>query len=203
MRTSPAARSAAGLGKVRPMTHADTRPVPLETMDEMSLRKAFSEFATGVTIVASDDGEPVGFACQSFSSLSLNPPLVLFTVMKTSQSWPRIESTGRFSVSVLTEGQRDISAAFGRRGADKFAHGEWTRSALGNPLLRDCAVWIDCTIEAVHEAGDHFIVVGGVAELGHRADARPLLYHRGSYANVVAAGEDAPATERWRQRPSV
>ena len=58
-------------------------------------------------------------------------------------------------------------------------------------------------IEQEVEAGDHFIVVGGVAELGHRADARPLLYHRGSYANVVAAGEDAPATERWRQRPSV
>lgn len=191
------------MGKVRPMTHADTRPAPMETMDEMSIRKAFGEFATGVTIVASDDGAPVGFACQSFSSLSLNPPLVLFTVMKTSQSWPRIEATGRFSVSVLTEDQRDVSAAFGRRGPDKFAHGEWTRSVLGNPLLRDCAVWIDCTIEAVHEAGDHYIVIGRVAEIGHRADSRPLLYHRGSYANVVAAGQDAPADERWRQRPSV
>ncbi|MFC3850414.1 flavin reductase family protein [Corynebacterium hansenii] len=185
------------------MTNADTRPAPLETMDEMSIRKAFGEFATGVTIVASDDGEPVGFACQSFSSLSLNPPLVLFTVMNTSRSWPRIRATGRFSVSVLTEAQRDISAVFGRRGRDKFEHGEWTRSALGNPLLRDCAVWIDCTIEDVHEAGDHFIVVGRVAEIGHRADSRPLLYHRGSYANVVAAGEDAPADESWRQRPSV
>lgn len=191
------------MGKVRPMTHTDPRPAPMETFDEMSIRTAFGEFATGVTIVASDDGEPVGFACQSFSSLSLNPPLVLFTVMKTSRSWPRIEATGRFSVNVLTEDQRDVSAAFGRRGPDKFAHGEWIRSDLGNPLLRDCATWIDCTIEAVHEAGDHFIVVGAVAEIGHRSDSRPLLYHRGSYANVVAAGEDAPAGESWRQRPSV
>lgn len=191
------------MGKVRHMTNPETRPAPLATLDEMAIRKALGEFATGVTIIASDDGEPVGFACQSFSSLSLTPPLVLFTVMKTSRSWPRIRAAGRFSVNVLTEAQQDISAAFGRRGPDKFAHGRWTRSNLGNPLLGDCAVWIDCTIEDVHEAGDHYIVVGRVAEIGHRADARPLLYHRGSYANVAAAGEDAPDGERWRQRPSV
>ena len=184
------------------MTHADARPAPLETMDEMSIRKALSEFVTGVTIVATDDGEQVGFACQSFSSLSLDPPLVLFTVMKTSRSWPRIEATGRFSVNVLTEEQGDISAAFGRRGPDKFEHGRWSTSPLGNPLLHGCAVWIDCTVDAVHDGGDHHIVIGRIAGMGHRADSRPLLYHRGSYAKVVSAGRDAPADEGWRPRPS-
>lgn len=180
-----------------------TRPAALETLDEMSIRKAFGEFATGVTIVATDDGERVGFACQSFSSLSLNPPLVLFTVMRSSRSWPRIEATGRFSVSVLTEDQEEVSAAFGRPGGEKFAVGEWSSSPLGNPVLHDCAVWIDCTVKAVHDGGDHRIVVGRVESIGHRADSRPLLYHRGSYARVVDGGVDAPATERWRQRPSV
>ncbi|WP_295624364.1 flavin reductase family protein [uncultured Corynebacterium sp.] len=185
------------------MTHADPHPAALETMDEMSIRRALSEFVTGVTIVATDDGQPAGFACQSFSSLSLDPPLVLFTVMKTSQTWPRIEATGRFAVSVLTEDQVEVSMAFGRRRADKFDHGEWARSPLGNPVLHDCATWIDCSVADVHDGGDHHIVVGRIETIGHRSDGRPLIYHRGSYANVVAAGHDAPAGESWRQRPSV
>lgn len=185
------------------MQNPGSRPQPLENLNEMSLRRALGEFATGVTIVATDDGEPSGFACQSFSSLSLNPPLVLFTVMRTSRTWPRIEATKRFAVSVLTEDQEDVSVAFGRPGGEKFATGTWSLSPLGNPILHDCAIWIDCTVEAVHAGGDHRIVVGRVKTIGHRADSKPLLYHRGSYAQLIVPGRDAPAEERWRQRPSV
>lgn len=184
----------------------DARHLPAAMRDpgEFDLRRALGEFATGVTIVATaDDAGPVGFACQSFTSLSLSPPLVLFTVMKTSRTWPRIEETRRFGVSVLTEEQESVSAAFGRRGADKFSHGTWSTSPLGNPVLHGCAIWLDCTLEAVHEGGDHHIAVGRIDSLGVREDARPLLYHRGSYARVSAPGTDAPDGERWRQRPSV
>lgn len=179
-------------------------PQALTPLDEMSIRRALGEFATGVTVIATSDEEgPAGFACQSFSSLSLDPPLVVFTVMRASLTWPRIEATGRFAVNVLAEAQQDVSAAFGRRGADKFAHGTWAESPLGNPVLHGAAIWIDCTVEAVHPGGDHHIVVGRISGIGHRADASPLIYHRGGYARVVAPGDDAPEAERWRQRPSV
>ncbi|WP_448852797.1 flavin reductase family protein [Corynebacterium sp. 335C] len=200
---------AAGQPDAQPDGHSATPaagelPEALRRLDEMSVRRALGEFATGVTIIATEDAAgPVGFACQSFSSLSLDPPLVVFTVMRTSRTWPRIEGTGRFAVNVLTEEQQDVSAAFGRRGEDKFAHGTWSSSPLGNPVLHGCAIWIDCTVEAVHDGGDHHIVVGRISDIGHRADASPLIYHRGGYARVVAPGDDAPEGERWRQRPSV
>lgn len=173
-------------------------------IDEIAIRRALSEFATGVTIVATTEGgERVGFACQSFSSLSLEPPMVLFTVMKTSRSWPRIEKSGTFSVNVLSEEQQEYSVAFGRRSVNKFEYGSWSESPLGNPILEDCAVWIDCTVADVHEGGDHWIVTGDIKSIGHRGDRKPLLYHRGSYSRVVASGEDAPVEQQWRQRPSV
>lgn len=173
-------------------------------IDEIAIRRALSEFATGVTIVATTEGgERVGFACQSFSSLSLEPPMVLFTVMKTSRSWPRIEKSGTFSVNVLSEEQQEYSIVFGRRSVNKFEYGSWSESPLGNPILEDCAVWIDCTVADVHEGGDHWIVTGDIKSIGHRGDRKPLLYHRGSYSRAVASGEDAPVEQQWRQRPSV
>lgn len=188
------------------MEHSEAHATPsaLATLDEMSIRRALSEFATGVTVVTtSGPGGPYGFACQSFSSLSLNPPLVLFTVMKSSRTWPHIEASGTFTVNVLTEEQKSVSAAFGRRGEEKFSHGHWEASPLGNPVLGGCAIWIDCTVDAVYDGGDHHIVVGAIKDIGHRQDSCPLVYHRGSYAKLTASGVDAPASEPWRQRPSV
>ncbi len=176
----------------------------MQPPEAVHLRRALSEFATGVTIVATEhDGQPVGFACQSFSSLSLEPPLVLFTVMRTSRSWPRIKETGQFAVSVLTEEHRPISEVFGRSNPDKFAHGTWERTPNGNPILEGCAVWFDCLIEQVVPAGDHYIVIGRVCGLGQRIEQRPLVYHRSSYAKLITAGQDAKSEELWRQRPSV
>lgn len=173
-------------------------------LDEMSIRGAMSEFATGVTIVTTQDEDiPIGFACQSFTSLSLNPPMILFTVMKSSRSWPHIEKTGTFAVNVLSEDQQNISAEFGRRGGLKFGVGEWSLSPLGNPLLHGGSVWIDCTVANVYEGGDHWIIVGNIQGIGKREAAHPLVYHRGSYALIAEPGVDAPIDEKWRQRPSV
>lgn len=158
------------------------------TVDPRTFRAALGHFCTGVTVVAAiDDGEPVGFACQSFAALSLDPPLVLFCPGKQSRAWPAIERAGHFCVNVLTHDQRDISTVFGTKGADKFAGVPWHPAPSGAPALDDVLVWIDCAIEAVHDAGDHYVVVGRVTTLSQPRDERPLLFYRGRYAATEAS----------------
>ncbi|MQA83874.1 MAG: monooxygenase [Streptosporangiales bacterium] len=139
-----------------------------------------------------DDARPVGFACQSFSSLSLDPPLVLFCPSRTSGTWRRIQRAGYFCVNVLAEGQREMSAVFGRSGADKFAGLGWAPSPNGAPVLAGVLTWVDCVIETVHEAGDHFVVIGRVTDLGPPGDGRPLLFYRGSYAAADTPEDTRP-----------
>jgi flavin reductase (DIM6/NTAB) family NADH-FMN oxidoreductase RutF len=147
--------------------------------DEM--RRVLGTFATGVTIVTgSDDGEPVGFACQSFTSVSLEPPLVLFCPAHTSSSWPRIRSGGVFSVNVLAEDQLDICMAFASSGGDKFAGVSWHDTEWG-PCIDNVLATVHCDIEAVHPAGDHDVVIGHVRRLVTHREATPLLFFRGQF----------------------
>ena len=138
-------------------------------------------------VAAVADGEPVGFACQSFAALSLDPPLVLFCPAKTARTWPLIESSGAFCVNVLAHDQRDVSATFGRAGEDKFAAVGWTPAPSGSPVLDGVLTWIDCTIAQVLDGGDHWIVVGRVSALGGQDDQRPLLFYRGAYTATEPA----------------
>lgn len=155
-------------------------------------RSVLGHFCTGVTVITAQGSDgPVGFACQSFAALSLDPPLVLFCPGKGSRAWPVIEAAGRFAVNVLTEEQRDLSTVFGSRGEDKFAGVDWTPSPSGAPLLTGALAWVDCAVDAVHDAGDHYIVVGRVLELGEPGAGRPLLFYRGGYT----------ATEPERPQP--
>lgn len=150
--------------------------------DSARLRAVLGNFCTGVTVITAHDGErPAGFACQSFAALSLDPPLVLFCPARTSRSWPAIERAGRFAVNVLAEDQREVSSVFGSRGADKFESVRWHRAASGVPLLDGALAWIDCTVDAVHEAGDHLVVVGRVTALDDTRATSPLLFFRGAY----------------------
>jgi 3-hydroxy-9,10-secoandrosta-1,3,5(10)-triene-9,17-dione monooxygenase reductase component len=153
--------------------------------DPTTMRSVLGHFPSGVTIVTgtTPDG-PAGFTCQSFSSLSLDPPLVLVLPGRGSTSWPGIEATGRFCVNVLAEGQRELSTRFARSGGDKFSGVDWSTSALGSPVLAGATAWIDCTLEAVHDGGDHLIVVGAVHDLGAAEESAPLVFHRGSYART-------------------
>ncbi|WP_082372985.1 3-hydroxy-9,10-secoandrosta-1,3,5(10)-triene-9,17-dione monooxygenase reductase subunit [Nocardia sp. NRRL S-836] len=140
-------------------------------------------FCTGVTVVTGMSAAgPVGFACQSFAALSLDPPLVLFCPQRTSGSWAAMSSSGAFCVNVLAEDQRELSAVFGRAGADKFAGVSWSPSGTGAAVLDGALTWVDCRVTAVHEAGDHFVVIGAVDALGPVREARPLLFYRGRYA---------------------
>lgn len=157
-----------------------------------AFRRALGHFCTGVTVIASvTDGEPVGFACQSFAALSLEPPLVLFCPGKASRTWPLIEAAGRFCVNVLAHAQQDVSAVFGRAGADKFSAVSWSPAPSGAPILDGVVTWIDCTVEAVLDGGDHWIVTGRVTALGEPTADRPLLFHRGAYT-VTEESEPTP-----------
>lgn len=156
-------------------------------------RHVLGHFCTGVTVVTTvEAGEPVGFACQAFAALSLDPPLVLFCPGSKSSSWQLIERAGHFCVSVLAENQQDVSRVFGTAGADKFAHVSWTLSPGGAPIVDGSLTWIDCTIESTAEAGDHFIVVGRVTTLGPVLDERPLLFYRGRYTGTATAVPAGP-----------
>jgi 3-hydroxy-9,10-secoandrosta-1,3,5(10)-triene-9,17-dione monooxygenase reductase component len=149
---------------------------------ETLFRQTLGHFATGVTVVTGlDADEPVGFACQSFAALSLDPPLVLFCPGKRSRSWPLIERAGCFCVNVLSHRQSEVSAVFGRAGADKFANLAWTPAPSGAPVLDGVLTWIDCRLWNVQDAGDHFVVIGRVTALGEQRDERPLLFYRGGY----------------------
>ena len=159
-----------------------------QEIDSRAFRHALGHFCTGVTVVAAVvDGEPIGFACQSFAALSLDPPLVLFCPGKTSRTWPLIEQAGSFCVNVLSHEQRDVSMVFGRSGEDKFAAVSWSPAPSGAPVLDGVLAWIDCAIEQVVDGGDHHIVIGRVTTLGSPVPGRPLLFYRGSYAATEAA----------------
>ncbi|SNS80429.1 NADH-FMN oxidoreductase RutF, flavin reductase (DIM6/NTAB) family [Geodermatophilus saharensis] len=154
----------------------------MEVIDPRVMRDVLGHFASGVTVVTShSDTGPIGFTCQSFSSLSLDPPLVALAPARTSTTWPRLRDIGRFCVNVLAEDQSGLSAAFARSGVDKFAGVAWRPSPHGSPVLDGVVAWIDCTLWAEYDGGDHTIVAARVLDLGADPDRRPLLFHRGGY----------------------
>ncbi len=148
----------------------------------LRFREVLGRFATGVTVVTGmHGGEPVGLTCQSFTSVSLEPPLVLFVPARTSRAWPRIEQAGAFCVNVLARDQDDLSEVFASRGTDKFAGVDWHPGVTGAPVLAGGVAWVDCTLHAVHDGGDHLVVLGRVRDLGSRGEADPLVYLEGRY----------------------
>ncbi|MFD4244485.1 flavin reductase family protein [Streptomyces sp. NPDC058525] len=153
-------------------------------------RAVLGNFASGVTVITAPPGEdgagPAGFACQSFASLSLDPPLVTFMVARTSTTWPRIARAGVFCVNVLGAEQGELCRSFAVSGADKFA-GVTHRPApvTGSPQLDAVPAWIDCRIHAVHTGGDHLIVVGRVVAMGAAGEDGPLLFHKGRFGRLA------------------
>jgi flavin reductase (DIM6/NTAB) family NADH-FMN oxidoreductase RutF len=142
-------------------------------------------FCTGVTVVAAlGPAGPLGLTCQSFASLSLDPPLVLFSPARSSRTWPKIRELGRFCVSILSEEHEGISTQMSRSGTDKFAGVRWQRTTLGAPRLEGAAARLDCTLEAEHNGGDHTVVIAAVHDLAADPGTRPLLFHHGRYAGL-------------------
>lgn len=164
-------------------THTDVTPI-----EPAHMRTVLGHFASGIVVITADtpDG-PAGFTCQSFSSLSLDPPLVSFAPARSSTTWPRIRQVGRFCVNVLADEHAAVSSAFARSGTDKFAGVSWTPTPSGAPRLDGVAAWIDCTLHEELPGGDHTIVLGLVRCLDADASRTPLLFHRGAYG-ISAAG---------------
>ena len=171
---------------------AGARPASFEP-EPQRFKQVLGHFVTGVTIItAVDEAGPVGFSCQSFTALSLDPPLVLFCPALTSSSWPRIERAGYFCANILSEQQRDLAAVFGRTAPDKFAGVSWAPCSSGAPVLDGALTWAGCEVQSVHDGGDHLIVTGRVDELGDCGPQPPLLFYRGRFAGLPASASDGP-----------
>jgi 3-hydroxy-9,10-secoandrosta-1,3,5(10)-triene-9,17-dione monooxygenase reductase component len=151
-------------------------------------RDVLGQYCSGVTVVTTvTDGQPVGMTCQSFTSVSIDPPLVAFLPTRQSRAFAAIKRAGHFCVNFLADGQQDISNTMASRSVeDKFAGVSWTRSVSGSALLDGVVGYVDCTVHAIHEAGDHYIVLGKVVDLAVGDDVDPLLYFRGAYRTTNA-----------------
>ncbi|MGV9667204.1 3-hydroxy-9,10-secoandrosta-1,3,5(10)-triene-9,17-dione monooxygenase reductase subunit [Nocardia niigatensis] len=175
----------------------DAQPV----IDGRQFRNVLGQFCTGITVITTFDGvdgeqAPIGFACQSFAALSLDPPLVLFCPTKESRSWAAIERNGSFAVNMLAEEQQPACARFGSREPDKFAGIDWHTSELNLPVLDGALATIQCTVDNVLDGGDHYIVIGRVQALSESTDSgRPLLFYRGQYT-AIEPEKTTPAP--WR-----
>lgn len=155
------------------------------SFDEMGFRQTMGNFATGVVVVTGLlEGQPQGFAAQSFISLSLDPPLVAFSPAKSSSSWPKIRQSGHFGINMLSQDQQVICADMAQSGADKFANVQWQSGVTGAPMLQDVLAFVECTIDAEHDAGDHTIVVGRVVDFQClNEEAAPLLYFKSLFGS--------------------
>ena len=159
-------------------------------------RKVMGRLPTGVVAITGvdDDGNNLGFVVGTFGSLSLDPPIVTFSVGHTSSSWPRIRRRQVFTANVLSRTQVDECRALAGKGAGKFDSVNYTAGPLGAPRLRDSIAWIDCSVQAEVLVGDHFMVIGTVGAM-EAADGEPLLFQAGQFGTYTTLSpEPSPAT---------
>ncbi len=151
----------------------------------LQLRQAFGKFPTGVTVVTSrtPQGQPIGFTANSYTSVSLDPPLLLVCLAKTSSNLAHFEQAGSFAVNILSDQQRDVSNRFASKVADRFAETDWREGSRQTPILNDTSAWFDCTTDNVVDAGDHIILIGQIQDFG-MSDENPLAYLNGHYLDL-------------------
>jgi flavin reductase (DIM6/NTAB) family NADH-FMN oxidoreductase RutF len=174
--------------------------VPASSFDLGAFRRAMGSFPTGVTVVtvASGDGNLHGITVNSFSSVSLEPMLVLVCLDEASRGVGLIESAGAFAVNVLSAGQQDIARWFANRyrppGPAMFDGVPFEPGVTGCPVLADATASFDCRLRQSRRAGDHLIVLGEVAVLVHRPELEPLVFHAGNYKSL----QHEPGRDRYR-----
>lgn len=166
-----------------------------QTFDSSEFRRALGAFVTGVTVVTAvqPDGSPRGFTANSFTSVSLDPPLILVCIAKTASSHAVFAATDYFAVSVLAEDQKPVSGVFASRSPDKFAQVAWRARTTGAPVIDGASAGFDCSTYQVVDAGDHIILIGRVVDFFH-SNASPLGYCRGAYVNFSLSQEALAAT---------
>ncbi len=171
-----------------PGRRCDTRRVgDTSGFQAAEFRLVLGHFPTGVVVVTARTASgPVGLSVNSFTAVSLDPPLVSFCADRRSTSWARIRSAGAFCVNILAEDQEALSRVFARRGADRFDGVGWTPAPSGAPRLDGVLGWVDCAVEVVHDGGDHEICVGRVHDLDVTEGDGPLVFYRGGYGRFEA-----------------
>ncbi|MFK7888189.1 MAG: flavin reductase family protein [Gammaproteobacteria bacterium] len=154
--------------------------------DQRALRNALGTFATGVTVVTTLDanGKPWGFTANSFTSVSLDPPLVLFCLAREAGSLPVFEASSNFAINILADQQADTSMLFASGDRDKFERVAWHAADSGCPLLADVSAWFDCSVHSIVDGGDHLIFIGRVTAFD-ATNAAPLGYCRGAYVPLA------------------
>jgi flavin-dependent trigonelline monooxygenase, reductase component len=166
----------------------------IPAIDPRALRDAFGCFMTGVTVVTTIDaaGHPRGFTANSFTSVSLDPPLLLVSIANNSANLAAFAGGTGFAVNILSEGQKEVSATFARPVPDRFATVYWRRGPVGAPLIAGVSAWFDCTLDRAIEAGDHTILIGRIGGF-EAAQAPGLGYHRGAYFTPAKTAAQLPA----------
>ncbi|MEZ0365822.1 flavin reductase family protein [Mycobacterium sp. pUA109] len=159
----------------------------LPHVDLQRLRRTLGNYPTGVSVVTAidADGAPAGMAVGTFTSVSLDPPLIAFLPARSSTSFPRISAATSFCVNVLAADQDDVCRTFATRGGDKFAGVAWSHAPSGAPRLHGTAAWIDCDLESITTVGDHYFVLGRVRTFDSGSDALPLVFFRGEYGHLT------------------
>jgi flavin reductase (DIM6/NTAB) family NADH-FMN oxidoreductase RutF len=152
--------------------------------DGRDLRRAFGNFATGVTVVTTLDaeGKPCGFTANSFTSVSIDPPLLLVSIAKSAFGCDVFTASQGFAVNILAQSQRELSNRFASAGTDKFANLDWHQAQNGSPIIDDVVAWFDCSHHEQVDAGDHIILIGQVQRYAYNTDA-PLGFCRGAYVS--------------------
>jgi 3-hydroxy-9,10-secoandrosta-1,3,5(10)-triene-9,17-dione monooxygenase reductase component len=155
-------------------------------LDQARFREVLGHFATGITIVtALEEGQPVGFSCQSFAALSLDPPMVVLAPARSSTSWPRIRAAGAFCVNILGEHQEAVCRAFAISGGNKFSGVGWRPGLTGAPVIDGSLAVVECQLGQIFDGGDHEIVTGLVVAL-EVGEGGPLLFYRGGFGRFVS-----------------
>ena len=157
------------------------------SIDPATFREVLGSYPTGVCVITAMDahGAPAGMVVGTFTSVSLDPPLVGFLPDKGSSSWPKIEAAGHFCVNVLGSDQQAVCRQVAGKGPDKFAGVDYTLSEHGLPILADAIACIECKLHSVTDAGDHWFVLGDVLRLECTRNDDPMLFHRGRYGGFA------------------
>ena len=173
------------------ITHPSSENMEQPLLGSQEFRRVLGHYPTGVcAITAKSPDGPIGMIVGSFTSVSLDPPLVAFMPDRKSATWPKIEATGRFCVNVLSDQQRHVCRSLSSKAANKFEFVPCQTSPAGLPIPDGTIAWIDCRLFAVHEAGDHYIVVGRVETLDAQYTHPPLLFFLGGYGSFSSAVAD-------------
>lgn len=157
------------------------------SLDPREFRNALGRFATGVCVITvnPDDANPMGMTVNSFASVSLDPALVLWSLQKNSDVYDAYANAEKFAVNILTEEQQSVSNQYAKKGEHDLQEGTYFQGKSGNVVLRDAMTSFECDLEAVHEGGDHIIIVGRVTDMhSHPADRNPLLFFGGKYREL-------------------